>query len=96
MAAVVVGSCFISPAPASAVSPGDLVPQPASQDPSTDYGWFEQFRLAQFGADTEPLIVQTFGSQLTFDPQADWVYPSYYSASVGFATNLGTITVVEY
>jgi hypothetical protein len=93
---VLAGLCFAVPAPASASSAGDLVPLPPSESPSTDYGWFEQFRLTQFGAETEPLIAETFGSQLIFDADADWVYPSYYSAAVGLATNLATLTVVEY
>jgi hypothetical protein len=41
-------------------------------------------------------MAETFGSQLAFDAEADWVYPSYYSAAVGFATNPATLTVVEY
>ncbi|MDR1151638.1 MAG: hypothetical protein LBK72_04035, partial [Bifidobacteriaceae bacterium] len=88
--------CFAVPVSASTAAPGDLVPLPPSESPSTDYGWFEQFRLTQFGAETEPLITEKFGSQLVFDAQADWVYRSYYSAAVGLATNLATLTVVEY
>jgi hypothetical protein len=93
---VLAGLCLAVPVPASVASSGDLVPLPPTESPSTDYGWFEQFRLTQFAADTEPAIEETFGSRLVFDAEGDWVYPSYYSAAVGLSTNLATLTVVEY
>jgi hypothetical protein len=96
MTAVIAGLGFLVPVPASGASPDVLVPLPPSESPSTDYGWFEQFRLTQYATDTEALIKETFGSQLVFDAEGDWVYPSYYSVGVGFSTNLATLTVVEY
>jgi hypothetical protein len=81
---------------AAAAQEGSLYPKAPSEDPSTDYGWFEQFRALQFTPDTEPLIEQALGGQLEFDAQADWLYSSYYSAAVGFAVNMPAVTVVEY
>ncbi|MDR1917365.1 MAG: fibronectin type III domain-containing protein [Christensenellaceae bacterium] len=58
--------------------------------------YFANFVLANFSAESEPMIKQTFGNTLSFDENSYWEYPSYNSFSVAFATNLPTLTVVEY
>lgn len=96
VSAVLAGCMFGMAIAAAAATEGSLRPKAPSEDPSTDYGWFEQFRAAQFAPGTEPLIEQALGGRLEFDAQADWLYPSYYSAAVGFAVSLPAVTVVEY
>ena len=89
-------------APAAAIA----VPQPAPWDdfvlpapianPQSVYDEFYNMRLEFFLPETEPLIKETFGGALRFEPGAFWEYESYYSRAIGFATNLPTVAKIEY
>ncbi|MDR2411211.1 MAG: hypothetical protein LBD88_01005, partial [Candidatus Peribacteria bacterium] len=58
--------------------------------------WFYNYRLENFAPSTESFIKELFGSSLVFEDKAFWEYNSYNSHSVGFSTNLPTISIIEY
>jgi hypothetical protein len=64
--------------------------------PGNDDEYFFNFRLEQFGAETEDLIKETFGSGLAVEGGSFWEFDSYTSHAVSFATNLPSVSVVEY
>ena len=68
----------------------------AVAQPQNDNERFFNFRLQNFAPATEPLITQQFGTNLTFESEAFWEYPSYYSHALAFATNLPSLSVIEY
>ena len=72
-----------------------IIPIPIA-DPKTPDEEFFNMRLQFFLPETEPLIKETFGSGLRFDPEAFWEYNSPYSRAVSFATNLPTLAMIEY
>lgn len=75
---------------------GILSPQPYSAPADTDYGWFERFRMDNFGPETDPVLQQALGTQLSLQTEGEWSYTSYESFAVAFSTTLPTITIVEY
>jgi hypothetical protein len=81
---------------AAQVYDGVLSPQPYSAAADSDYGWFERFRMDNFGPETEPLLAQVLETQLAFRPEGQWLYESYESCAVACATTLPAITVVQY
>lgn len=60
------------------------------------YEVFNQFCTANFGAQTEPLIREVYGSAPQFVASGFWKYESRNSASIGFETTLPTLSRVEY
>lgn len=73
------------------LTPPQRIAAPANEDE-----WFFNFRLQNFAPSTEPLIEQTFGDTLRFEADSFWEYPSYRSCAAAFATNLPSLSVIEY
>ncbi|MDR1932634.1 MAG: fibronectin type III domain-containing protein [Spirochaetales bacterium] len=73
-------------------------PQPyPSPNPVTDADkYFFNYRLEKFAPTTEPFIAETFGTQFGIKQGSFWEHNSYNSHAVGFATNLWSISVIEY
>ena len=65
-------------------------------NPQNEDEYFFNYRLEQFAPHTEPLIKETFGNGLSFDPAGFWEHVSYTSFVAGFATNLPAISAIEY
>ncbi|MCL1914090.1 MAG: hypothetical protein FWG10_09500 [Eubacteriaceae bacterium] len=74
----------------------DLVAPKLFIDPKNDDEWFFNMRNTLFLPESEPLLKETFGSNLKFESKAFWEYESYYSRAVAFATNLPTLAKIEY
>ena len=83
--------------PAAPDHPEDdfAIPVPIATPQTPDEEFFNM-RLAFFLPETEPLIKETFGTELRFEDDAFWEYESYYSRAVSFATNLPTLAKIEY
>ncbi|HUW58313.1 MAG TPA: fibronectin type III domain-containing protein, partial [Planctomycetota bacterium] len=60
------------------------------------YDEFNQFCIEEFGAENEPLVYDTFGSDLVFAAEGDWQYSSVESAVVAFETNLPATSFVRF
>jgi hypothetical protein len=73
-------------------------PQPISPPPSPKevYPYFFNYRLEKFAPDTEPLIAQTFGSELSVKEESLWEYESYNSLAIGFSVGIQAISAIEY
>ena len=67
-----------------------------SFEPDKLYKQFNAFALTHFGTIEHPLVRQNMGNQLTLNAKGFWLYPSVYSASIGFATNLPAKAFIEY
>ncbi|HUU43140.1 MAG TPA: hypothetical protein VMX57_05140 [Planctomycetota bacterium] len=65
-------------------------------NPQEVYDAFNAFCAAHFGAEREPLVYKTFGTDLQFVDGGLWVHASETSAVVGFETSLPAKSVVEY
>ena len=72
-----------------------VLPIPIVNPQTPDQEYFNM-RLEFFLPETEPLIKETFGSDLRFEEEAFWEYESYYSRAVSFATNLPSLAKIEY
>jgi hypothetical protein len=71
--------------------------QPSNQQAAdSTYEYFSNYRLEHFSPKTEPLIKETFGSELTIKDDSLWDYASYNSHAVGFAVSLPAISFIEY
>jgi hypothetical protein len=68
---------------------------PADPDNDPD-NWFFNYRLTNLTEATDDLVGGTVGSALGIDGDSWWVYPSFNSASVGFATTKSSLTRIEY
>ena len=89
-----VGSAFAN---ATSFADANALTAPARiANPRTPDEEFFNMRLDFFLPETEPLIKETFGSELRFEDDAFWEYESYYSRAIGFATNLPTVAKIEF
>jgi hypothetical protein len=79
--------------PASSVY---LTPPQPFTGPKDDYEYFFNYRLENFGPNTEPFIKERFGSRLGIKQDSFWEYNSYSSCAVGFSSSLPAISVIEY
>jgi hypothetical protein len=86
---------FMASAAYSAVLDDFVIPKPIVNPRTPDEEFFNM-RLKFFLPETEPMIKETFGSVLHFEDEAFWEYESYYSRAVSFATNLPTLSKIEY
>jgi hypothetical protein len=68
----------------------------AQDDPETIYNAFNEFARTHFGAASEPLVYEIFGTQLTFVESGAWQHISENSASLAWETNLPAYSYVEY
>ena len=73
-----------------------LTPPQPFVNPQNDDEYFFNYRLTNFAPGTEPLITETFGNAMRFEPEGFWEHPSYTSFVVGFTTNLPALSAVEY
>ncbi|KPK48854.1 MAG: hypothetical protein AMK72_05905 [Planctomycetes bacterium SM23_25] len=60
------------------------------------YDAFNRFCLANFGAEKEPLVHETFGRELKVVPEGSWRHVSENSACIAWETNLPAKSHVEY
>ena len=67
----------------------------AQDDPETIYNAFNEFARTHFGAASEPLVYEIFGTQLTFVESGAWQHISENSASLAWETN-PAYSYVEY
>jgi hypothetical protein len=78
----------------------EKLPTPALKtdaDPTTNPdNWFFNYRLTNLAVETDELVQKAVGNDLNITENSLWVYPSYNSASIAFATSKNTITRVEY
>jgi hypothetical protein len=69
----------------------------ADADPvGNPYNWFYNYRLTSLAETTDELLEATVGDDLSVSGESQWIYPSYNSASIGFATSKPTIARIEY
>ncbi|MGI6081931.1 MAG: hypothetical protein ACOYEP_03555 [Limnochordia bacterium] len=68
----------------------------AQDDPETIYRAFSEFARTHFGALSEPLVYEAFGSQLALVETGSWQHISENSASLAWETNLPAYSYVEY
>ena len=68
----------------------------AQEDPETVYRAFNEFARTHFGALSEPLVYEVFGSQFTLVETGSWQHVSENSASLAWETNLPAYSYVEY
>ncbi len=60
------------------------------------YEQFNRFALQNFGAEKDPLVYDTFGSELQFTSRFMWTYISERSAVIAFETNLPAQSFVQF
>jgi len=60
------------------------------------YDAFNAFCAAHFGAENEPLVYKTFGTELKAVEGGLWVHASETSAVIGFETSLPAKSYIEY
>jgi hypothetical protein len=90
-------SLTLSVPPTTALAaPEFTVPVPVPGAAVDTYDWFFNFRLQNFAPETDPLVEETLGDTLAFDPDGFWDYSSFYSHAVGFAFSLPVVAYVEY
>jgi hypothetical protein len=98
LAGIAVSSCVVTenePGNSDSTEIQLASPQPFAHPTNDDEAFFN-FRLEHFAPATEPLIKETFGSEPALNPESFWEYNSYTSHAVGFATNLPTVSLIEY
>ena len=93
---VVIPIITVAAMPAPPALEDDFVIPIAIATPQTPDEEFFNMRLDFFLPESEPLIKETFGTQLRFEDDAFWEYESYFSRAVSFATNLPTLAKIEY
>ena len=60
------------------------------------YELYNRFCLTHYGAETDPLVYETFGNELKVKEGSIWKYISEKSTSIAWKTNLPAKTYVEY
>ncbi len=60
------------------------------------YELYNRFCLTHYGAETDPLVYETFGDELKVKEGSIWEYISEKSTSIAWKTNLPAKTYVEY
>jgi len=94
---ILLSSCIFTDDKEREVIPEVLLSHPKPYSPpQDDYEHFFNYCLASFVPKTEPLIKETFGNTLRIEPAGFWAHPSYTSLVVGFATNIPSVSIVEY
>jgi hypothetical protein len=97
-ACIFIASCTSVPVePDDSTVAGAALPSPRPfANPRNDDEYFFNYRLEAFAPSTEPFIRETFGNDLRLEPDAFWEHTAFTSHAVGFATNLPSLSVVEY
>lgn len=60
------------------------------------YNLYNQFCLTHYGAETDPLVYETFGGEVKVHEGSFWKYVSEKSTSISWKTNLPAKTYIEY
>lgn len=74
----------------------DLLAVKESDDPDKVVAAYNQFCLAHFGAEHEPMVYDFFGKELQFIEGGFWNHVSPAAAVISFETNLPSKSYVEY